>query len=210
MIDRTITIHTYGDSHASHHGGWSNIQNENIKINMNHFEGKLAFSFGRNEMRVVNNVNAGDIVIFCFGEIDCRCHINKYEPNWKESIDNLVESYFENIYRNIIGIDGLTVCVYNVVPPLERENPLNLWTEVWANEKGVPATGTDEDRKKYTEYMNLKLKENCEKYSFIFFDFYQKYSDNNGFLKRELSDNNCHIKNPIYIEEFILKNIKNE
>ena len=96
------------------------------------------------------------------------------------------------------------------MPPLERENPLNLWTEVWAVENGVPATGTDEDRKKYTEYMNLKLKEYCEKYSFIFFDIYEKYSDENGFLKRELSDTNCHIKDPIYIEEFILKNIKND
>lgn len=203
-----ITIHTYGDSHASNHGGWGDIINENIKININHIEGKLAFSFGRDKMQVVNNVNSGDVVIFCFGEIDCRCHINKYEPNWKESIDALVQSYVENVHRNVMDIDGLITCIYNVVPPLERENPLNLWTEVWAVANGVPATGTDEDRKKYTEYMNLKLKEYCEKYSFIFFDIYDKYSDENGFLKRELSDTNCHIKNPIYIEEFILKNIK--
>ena len=205
-----ITIHTYGDSHASHHGGWADIKNENIKININHIEGKLAFSFGRDKTHVVNNVNSGDVVIFCFGEIDCRCHINKYEPDWKESIDALVQSYVENVHRNVMHIDGLTTCVYNVVPPLERENPLNLWTEVWANQSGVPATGTDEDRKKYTEYMNSKLKEYCEKYSFIFFDVYEKYSDENGFLKRELSDTNCHIKDPIYIEEFILKNIKND
>jgi hypothetical protein len=205
-----ITIHTYGDSHASNYGGWGDIKNENIKINVNHIEGKLAFSFGRDKMQVVNNVNSGDVVIFCFGEIDCRCHINKYEPNWKESIDTLVQSYVENIHRNVMGIDGLRTCVYNVVPPLERENPLNLWTEVWAVENGVPATGTDEDRKKYTEYMNSKLKEYCEKYSYLFFDVYEKYSDENGFLKRELSDTNCHIKNPIYIEEFILKNIENE
>lgn len=205
-----VTIHTYGDSHASHHGGWNDIKHENIKININHIEGKLAFSFGRDKTHVVNNVNSGDVVIFCFGEIDCRCHINKYEPNWKESIDTLVQSYIENVHRNVMNTEGLTTCVYNIVPPLERENPLNLWTEVWANQNGVPATGTDEDRKKYTEYMNSRLKEYCEKYSFIFFDVYDKYSDENGFLKRELSDTNCHIKDPIYIEEFILKNIKND
>lgn len=202
-----ITLHTYGDSHASKHGGWHNIKHDNLKINTNHIEGKLAYSFGRDKMKVVKNVNSGDIVVFCFGEIDCRCHINKYEPNWMQVIDNIVESYVSNICMNVIGIEDLTVCVYNVVPPLERENQLNLWTEEWARNKGVPATGSDLDRKKYTEYMNLKIKESCEKHSFIFFNVYEKYLDESGFLKREYSDNNCHIKNPIYIKEFILKKL---
>jgi hypothetical protein len=53
--------------------------------------------------------------------------------------------------------DNLKTCVFNVVPPLERENPLNLWTEVWANKNGVPATGTDEERKKVLEILNKLL-----------------------------------------------------
>jgi hypothetical protein len=202
-----VNIHTFGDSHATHYGGWGDINIDGLNIYTNHIIGKLAFSFGRDEMIVVNSsVKENDVVVFCFGEIDCRCHINKYEPNWKESIDEVVNSYITNVKRNVNN-RNIKTCVYNVVPPLERENTLNKWTEEWANKHGVPATGTDEDRKRYSEYMNLKLKEACDVNGFVFLDVYDKYCDENRYLKRELSDTNCHVKNPIYISEFIKNNL---
>ena len=202
-----ITLHTYGDSHATHFGGWDGVTIDTIRISTNHLIGKLAYSFGRDKIQVVKGVNENDIILFCFGEIDCRCHINKYEPDWKLSIDNLIDTYFDTIKLNVSKFKNLKTCVYNVVPPLERENPLNLWTEVWANNHGVPATGSDEERKKYTEYMNNKLSEKCIEFGYTFFDVYSEYSDENGFLKRELSDTNCHIKDQTYIKEFIIKNL---
>ena len=198
-----IKIHTYGDSHATHYGGWVDINIGGVEIVTNHLMGKLAYSFGRDKLQVVKGVSENDIIIFCFGEIDCRCHINKYEPEWEHSIDNIVDSYFDNIKINVSRFDNLKTCVFNVVPPLERENPLNLWTEVWANKNGVPATGTDEERKKYTEYMNKKISEKCVEFGYTFFDVYSEYCDEMGFLKRELSDDNCHIGDPIYIVEFL-------
>jgi hypothetical protein len=202
-----MVIHTYGDSHATHFGGWGDINIEGVTINTNHLIGKLAFSFGRDKMVVIGpKVQDGDVVVFCFGEIDCRCHINKYEPNWRESIDNVVNLYISNIKLNV-NSRNIKTCVYNVVPPLERENPLNLWTEVWAKKHGVPATGTDEDRKKYSEYMNLKLKESCDINGFVFLDVYDKYCNENRYLKLELSDTNCHVKDPIFITEFIKNNL---
>lgn len=203
-----ITLHTYGDSHATHYGGWGDVKIDGFKISTNHLPGKLAYSFGRDKIQVVKNVKENDIVLFCFGEIDCRCHINKYEPNWKESIDNLIESYFVNINLNVSKYKNLKVSVFNVVPPLEREKDINRWTEVWASKHGVPATGTDKDRKKYTEYMNSKIKEKCDEYGYIYFNVYNEYCDEDGFLKRELSDTNCHIRDPKYIIEFILKKFK--
>jgi hypothetical protein len=164
------------------------------------------FSFGRDKQRVVTNVSPTDIICFCFGEIDCRCHINKYEPSWKESVDYVVESYFDAIKLNVNNHDPSLVYVYNVVPPIEREAPKNLWMK---GKSALPALGTDEDRKKYTRYMNDKLKEMCSKKGYIYLDVYNKYIDDNGFLIGELSDNNCHIKNPIYISEF-LENKLNE
>jgi len=202
-----MELHTFGDSHATHYGGWDDIKIEGVNINTNHIPGKLAFSFGKDEMVVVSSVvKDNDVVIFCFGEIDCRCHINKYEPNWKESIEDVANSYITNIKRNVSN-RNIKTCIYNVVPPLERENPLNQWTEEWSRKHGVPATGTDEDRKKYTEYMNLKLKEGCDVNGFVFLDVYDKYCDENRYLKPELSDTNCHIKDPIYITEFIKNNL---
>jgi hypothetical protein len=197
-------LHTYGDSHATkEYGGWNKININDLYIITNHIPGKLMFSFGRDQMIVVGNIKENDIVCFCFGEIDCRCHINNYEPNWETNIDSIVENYFITISKNVKD-KNLIVFVFNVVPPVERELPINNWLSVGA---GLPALGTDEDRKKYTVYMNKKIKEYCEKFNYVFFDVYDKYIDEKGFLKRELSDTNCHISNPIYIEEFLKKYI---
>ena len=95
-----ITLHTYGDSHATHFGGWDGVTIDTIRISTNHLIGKLAYSFGRDKIQVVKGVNENDIILFCFGEIDCRCHINKYEPDWKLSIDNLIDTYFDTIKLN--------------------------------------------------------------------------------------------------------------
>jgi hypothetical protein len=119
-------------------------------------------------------------------------------------VEEIVKNYFETIKLNTEGLVGVTVCVYNVVPPLEREKPENHWTEVGV---GTPTLGTDEDRKKYTLYMNEVIKKSCDLYGYTFFDVYDKYTDKDGFLRLELSDTNCHIRNPIYMEEFIKDNL---
>ena len=44
-------------------------------------------------------------------------------------------------------------------------------------------------------------------YNFLFFDVYNKYTDSNGFLNKSLSDNNVHIRDGIYLKEFIKNNL---
>jgi hypothetical protein len=63
--------------------------------------------------------------------------------------------------------------------------------------------GDDEERKKYVLYFNSKLKEKCADNDFTFFDIYDKYTDEEGFLKRELSDGNVHIGDGTFIREFL-------
>ena len=201
-----ITLHTYGDSHASEHGGWTKINVPNVKIKTNWLGPKLMYSFSRDKKKVVYNIKPNDIICFCFGEIDCRCHVNKFEPNWKETIDELVKSYFETIKINVGKHAPSKVYVYNVVPPIEREHPDNLWM---IGKSALPALGTDVDRQLYTKYMNNKLKEYCDLNNFYFFNVYDKYVDDKGFLITELSDNNCHIKNPVYMQELLIEKIQN-
>ena len=90
------------------------------------------------------------------------------------------------------------ICVYNVVPPIQKynthENPEH------------PYLGTDEERKQYTLYFNEKLKEKCIEKEYIFFDIYNNYIDENGYLKKDLSDGSVHIGNGIYISNFIKEN----
>ena len=209
-----MNIHTYGDSHSTFYGAWvdgkvgntivKGIKINGVNIKANHLGPKLAYSFGRDKKQVVKDVRKGDIVVFCLGEIDCRCQIHKYAPNWKESIDNIVTNYLETVKLNVEKFTGIKTCIFNVVPSLERDKPINARLK---NDKTLPALGSDAERKGYTEYMNEKLREGCEENDYIFIDVYDKYCDEDGYLNRELSDANCHIRNPIYIKEFLKKNV---
>jgi hypothetical protein len=193
-----MPIHTIGDSHS--HNGWSGIINH-------HLGPLLCYSFGKEQLNRFNinnfSIKDGDTVIFCLGEIDCRCHIHKHINKintYQDIINNIIDNYFEAIKLNIINlqIKLKNICVYNVVPPVQKYNTIeNL---------EYPYLGSDEERKNYVLYFNKKLKEKCIKNNYIFFDIYDKYTDENGFLKKDLSDGNVHIRDGIYITNFINKN----
>lgn len=191
-----MLIHTFGDSHSI--AGWNGIPN----IQIHHLGPKLCFSIGRDGINIKDgyNVSNGDIVIFCFGEIDCRCHIHKHiteDVNYKKIIDSIVNNYFIQIKNAIDIFDNLKTVIYNVVPPIQRHNT--------SENPEYPYLGTDEQRKEYVLYFNEKIQEKCIEYNFLFFDVYHKYTDTNGFLNISFSDN-VHIRDGIYINEFVEKN----
>jgi lysophospholipase L1-like esterase len=194
-----MPIHTIGDSHS--YFGW----NDDI---INHHLGPLlCYTFGRKCISKFKkfdikkfNIKDGDTIIFCLGEIDCRCHIHKHITDiitYQHIINDIVNRYFKTIQLNIsiLNIKLKNVCVYNIVPPIQRHNTIEN------NE--FPYVGTDEERKQYVLYFNEKLKEKCIEYNYIFFDIYEKYVDENGFLNKKLSDDNVHINNGIHINNFI-------
>ena len=194
-----MTIHIIGDSHSEN--GW----NSNV---INHsFQNMLCYAFGINRIRTVNiknfNINDGDSIIFCFGELDCRSYIKNNVNElitYQQIINDIIINYFNYISFSInySGVNFKKICVFNVVPPVEQDNTIE---DIY-----FPFLGTDEERKSYVLYFNTKLKEYCELNNYIFFDVYDKYTDENGFLKKDLSDGRVHIKNGIYIDEFITNN----
>ena len=190
-----MSIHTIGDSHSA--AGWTGI--------INHFLGPvLCYSFGIEKLNRCDirkfNIKDGDTIIFCLGEIDCRCHIHKHITDtitYQDIINNVVDNYFEaielNVYTSQIKLKN--VCVYNVVPPIQKYNT--------RESPEYPYLGTDEERNQYTLYFNEKIKKKCIENEYIFFDIYDKYIDEYGFLRKDLSDDNVHIRNGIYISNFI-------
>jgi hypothetical protein len=193
-----MPIHTFGDSHS--HNGWSGIISH-------HLGSLLCYSFGKetlNRCDIRNyNIQNGDTIIFCLGEIDCRCHVHKHinsKKNAHEIIDEIVDNYFEAIKLNVVTskVKLKNVCVYNVVPPVRKYNT--------QEDHNYPFLGSDEERKCYVLYFNKKLKLKCNENNYVFFDIYDNYIDKNGFLIKDLSDGSVHIRDGKHITNFINKN----
>lgn len=94
-----MTIHTIGDSHS--YFGWSNIVNHSLNF-------LLCYSFGRDKLARFDirkyDIQNGDTIVFCLGEIDCRCHIHKHiteNMTYMQIIDDIVKIYFEAIQLNL-------------------------------------------------------------------------------------------------------------
>ena len=137
-----------------------------------------------------HGICSGDAVIFCLGEIDCRCHIHKHIHNNPNVINELVENYISTIKASIDG-KNVNAAVYNVVPP-SRERDVEACP-------GFPCRGTDEERKNYTEQINTSLEKKCKDENILFIDVYSNYVTDEGFLDRSKSDGNVHINdtNPL-------------
>lgn len=200
-----MSIHTFGDSHASDIvSGWKDCSN----IKAHHLGAILCYSFGKEKLNRCDirnfDIKDNDTVIFCFGEIDCRCHIHKHistEKSYKVIIDEIVNNYICAINTNIsfCKVKLKNICIYNVVPPIQKYNTLE--------NPEYPYLGTDNERKDYVLYFNECLKKKCEENKWLFFDIYNHYIDNHGFLDKTLSDGNVHIKNGIHIKNFITDNL---
>lgn len=197
-----MKIHTFGDSHSRF--GWDCIKKQNIEIH--HIGAKLAFSIGSRKEKLLclenYEIENGDTIVFSFGEIDCRCHVHKHAihgKTYKNVIDDIVNNYIDavNIITLNSGLKFKNICIYNIVPPTEKHNI--------KENKRYPHLGSDQERKSYILYFNKKLKEKCNENNWIFVDVYDKYCDNNGFLRKDLSDSKVHIQNPIFLEEYIIK-----
>ena len=112
-------------------------------------------------------------------------------------IDEIVNNYIHAIKINLENctVKLKNICIYNVVPPVQKYN-------IHKNSP-YPFLGSNETRKSYVLYFNECLKKKCKENNWIFFDVYDSYCDNNGYLSKKLSDGNVHIANGIFIKKFI-------
>ena len=198
-----MKIYSFGDSHADY--SFRNVINdENQRVALGPVtmhrvrRDKLDFLDSYKTHRDVD-FDKDSFVVFCFGEIDIRCHIKKQiEIQGKkenEVINNLISEYVNYISRQKkifkkIGILSIT-------PPA---------SVVWASQNNdYPFMGTDYDRARYTIKANGILKKMCAENDISFIDVHRKYSDEKGMLIRELSDGGVHIGNTVYVENEIKK-----
>jgi hypothetical protein len=193
-------IHIYGDSHA-------NRSFRNLKLNYNdfHYTSITMFRIGRDNVIinfVKDYIKKGDIIVLSYGEVDCRCHIQRQINlgiNEDTVINDLVYNYFRTL-KNNITMDAKVIIV-GVIPTTNQYEYERIYGPILHE---FPFVGTDESRVRFTKKVNKLLEELSIKNNYIYFNPYAYYETPDGTLKRELSDTNVHLgDNSHFLEKFM-------
>ena len=160
-----------------------------------HYLGSMtAYRVGRDKLSAFNlndyYVKPNDNVCYVFGEIDCRCNVHKHldqTVSYQDNINYLIDEYVDTIKLNHEKFDLGKSIVYNVVPTA-KYNSVSHW-----DHGNNPYLGSDEERKYYTLYFNQRLKSKCKQFGIHFFDVYDKFISDDGFMKEDISHDGLHV-----------------
>jgi hypothetical protein len=204
-----MKFHTYGDSHASARYSVWTFTVAGASININHIGPKLMHTFSKDPIRLCNNfagVDNGDWICFCFGEIDTRCHVNRFineSCTFENVIDTLVTNYMSALQQVASKFEHINICVFMIPPPSPEKRIFYEGCPI-----ALTIKGTDAERLQYTSYFNLSLNTACSKNGFNFIYAYDYYADEHGFLLNEKSDGICHLKDPKPIMQIVRDLVK--
>ena len=188
-MDRIIVI---GDSHSQlfdnnkslGRGTW---ENENLDVFDVRWLGPVTYWRLCRDQNNFINLNdfcqPGQNVMISLGEIDIRSNILKY--NQDSPIEN-IDYMIDKINNFIINSkNNINLHLISIIPPIKSSNCISINSD-------FPFIGTDDERRKLTEYFNKCLKKIAKKNSIGYFDIHKVYSDNKGFLDIESSDKIVH------------------
>ena len=181
-------IHVVGDSHVvpfrgsmpflAHHLGAATAYNLNKRNSTTRSHEQL--------FKVIDELGKKDIVMLCFGEIDCRIHIyyQHKKSDGKYSIEELINRTIANYGQVMAQLKerGVNFCVYCVSPA----------TKV-GNEYKYPFYGTPEERSQIHRMFNEKLRAFCEGNGYAFIDIYDRVADRDGLMLKEYSGDDIHL-----------------
>jgi len=138
-------------------------------------------------------------VIFVFGELDVRIHINKTAQEKKISIANVVsstvDSYFNFLKYIKTNFPMINIYVFNVLPQGEEGNIYNF-----------PYYADREKRAAIAVEVNKKLEIYSKKANYKFIDIYNMLIDSKGRRKKEYVFDDVHFNRKII--KFVLEEIK--
>jgi lysophospholipase L1-like esterase len=138
------------------------------------------------------NIKENDYVIFYLGYNDIQKNIHQhFADNWETEIMELFQKYVNKVIElsTKYKIKPIIPCVY----PNPRPNAL-----------GVNCNGSYEERKNYTIFANSILKNICNKNNIFFLDIYDLITDEYGFIKYDITNDNIHLDyNNIELRELI-------
>lgn len=201
LINKPV-YHVIGDSHATnflhpafiiHHVGPATAYKLNFKTSTTKGGGKvLKILSGIYQQKPLN-------VIFVFGELDTRIHINKISKQKKISINKVVkttvDSYFDFLKHIKEQFPLINIYVFNVLPQGEEKNIY-----------GFPYYANRDKRSSIAALMNSGYKEYSKATGFKFIDTYNKLIDARGQRKREYVFDDVHYNRKMM--KFVIEELK--
>ncbi len=142
-----------------------------------------------------------DILMLVFGEIDCRIHIFRQFKKSGETlkmeqiIDQVIDNYFTGI--NKLKSMGINLVVYGIPPASYQKN---IYKYDYYAEPKVHSF--------IKKTFNEKLKERCQKTGIKYLEIFYKYSDKDGFILPEYTNDGLHLNEKIvpFIKYFFISN----
>jgi hypothetical protein len=195
-------IYIYGDSHAQ-------FSFKNLKLPHNNlWRASITMHRIGRDNKIINFKNAdflqsNDIIILAYGEIDCRCHVQRQVDmgrNEDDIINELVTNYIKTIKSNITAV-SVNVIIVGIIPPTKKTDFETYNEPITHN---FPFLGSDDDRVRYTSKINISLEAAAKNNNYIYFNPYFYYTRDDGTLKHELSDLTVHLgDNSHFLKSFV-------
>jgi hypothetical protein len=181
-----MTIHSTGDSHA---GTFVNLPGCVVHtvgpVTLKRV-GYMEDTLLQDHVRGIG-LTPADVLVLCFGEIDCRCFVKPQLEHRTISLEELLRGWVDAylVRAKTLDTNGARVAILSVTPPCTHDLAYNAQ---------FPVAGTDEERVTYHAAMNALLAQGCAERGLLYVDTYSAYKDENGMLIHALSDNCTHIK----------------
>lgn len=198
------TVHVIGDSHSLlfndplfqiHYVGPATAYNLISNSSTNHSKQKIY------EILKKLPKNKKNILLFVFGEIDCRIHIYKISKERKVSLKNVIRdtatTYINNIKDFNKKFNHIQVVIFNVLPQGEQ-----------ANYYQVKYYSSRKTRMMITRELNILLEKFCKKNTIPFIKVFDKLVDSKDERKKEFIFDEVHFNSKII--PFIINEMKDK
>ena len=172
MLDSKKTIHVIGDSHVCFFNGMDGITDmypyahKNLPFITYRLGALLAYNFGEYGLGAfLSAIPTTDIILLCFGEIDCRFHIKNQSIKQNESIETIVANCVNRYVSAIVQLNlKHRICVWGPVAttPLEEKD----------SNGQCPIKGDHLERNRITRLFNEYLASKASETGLLFFSIF--------------------------------------
>lgn len=203
-----MIIHCVGDSHANFFSGFDEMQPEwpaqNVKNRLSFLRSYrigpvLAYklceygttSMGREKLELLlNTLQPGSHLLFCFGEIDCRAHVllqsKKQDRSPEAVVDDVVARYL-SVIKEVAG-SGFLPLIWNVIPSA----PTGINDRITVPPQYL-FHGSCEERNEITRVFNQRLKKGALENNIPFLDIFDQLLSADGTVDRSYYSDEIHL-----------------